>query len=124
MKKNKNTSVGKRVALGAAVGAGVAALGAGAYYMFGPKGKTHQRKVFTVLSKMKKEVQTEVKKAKSATMPLYHKAVDMIAENYSRQYKLHAKDIRAFAGKLKKEAQAISGATVRKVKKLARKIKK
>jgi len=50
---------------------------------------------------MKKEVTSEVKKAKEVTIPLYQKTVDLVSENYSKQYKVHEKDIKAFAKKLK-----------------------
>ena len=90
-----------------AVGAGIAAVGAGAYYLLGPKGKAHQKKATILMAKIKKEVQSEVKKAKKATAPLYHKAVDIVSENYAKQYKMHEKDIKAFAKKLKAEWKKI-----------------
>lgn len=101
MKNNtkKGGSFGKKVA----IGAGVAALGAGAYYLLGPNAKAHQKKASALFIKMKKEVQSEIKKAKEASTPLYHKAVDVISENYAKQYKNHEKDIKSFAKKLKSE---------------------
>jgi uncharacterized protein HemX len=99
MKKNKKISGGKIVA-GVA---GVAALGAGAYYLLGPKAKAHQKKAKVLLSKMEKEVAKKVKKVKEVTPPLYHQAVDSISKNYAKQYKLHEKDIKAFAEKMKSE---------------------
>jgi hypothetical protein len=101
MKKNKKSGMsgGKIVAMGA----GVAALGAGTYYLFGPKAKTHQKKAKVLLNKIQKEVASEIKKVKEVTPPLYHQAVDSISENYAKQYKLHEKDIQAFAKKLKSE---------------------
>jgi len=101
--RNKKVSKSKMVA----VGAGIAAVGAGAYYLLGPKGKAHQKKATILMAKIKKEVQSEVKKAKKATAPLYHKAVDIVSENYAKQYKMHEKDIKAFAKKLKAEWKKI-----------------
>lgn len=99
MKKKSGMSVGSKVALGA----GVAALGAGAFYLLGPNAKAHQKKVSVLANKMKKEVTKEVKKAKAVTVPLYHKAVDTVSKNYAKQYKLHEKDINALAKKMKAE---------------------
>ena len=61
MKKNKKMSGGKKMM----VGAGMAALGAGAYYLLGPDAKKHQKKASAVIVKMKKEVESEFKKAKN-----------------------------------------------------------
>jgi D-alanyl-D-alanine dipeptidase len=81
--------------------AGLAALGAGAYYLLGPNAKAHQKKTGALLAKMKKDVQDEIKKAEKVTIPLYHKAVDIVSKNYAKQYKLHEPAIKAFAKKLK-----------------------
>ncbi len=118
MKKNKKIGVGKKVA----VGAGLAVVGAGVYYFFGPNAKKHQKKAKTLVNKVKKEVEREVKKAKEITIPLYHKAVDTVTKNYARQYKLHEKDIKALASKVKKEwkgVKRVAKKTVRKTKKKA-----
>ncbi len=98
-KKKSGMSVGKV----AAIGAGVAAMGAGAYYLFGPKGKQHQKKAKVWMAEMKMEVQKKLKKVKSVTEPLYQNAVDAMAATYSKQYKEYAGEINAFAKKLKGE---------------------
>ena len=95
--KKSKVSVGKVVALGA----GVAALGAGAYLFLGPNGKKNQQKAKVWMNKMEKEVNSKMKKIKGATMPIYHKTVDSLSENYSKQYKEHAPEIKAFAKHLK-----------------------
>jgi len=124
MKKNqkKGMSNGKKMVAGAGVAAGVAALSAGAYYMFGPKAKAHQKKVSALMSKIKKEVQVQARKAKVASGPLYHKAVDMVATKYAKEYKLHEKDIKAFAKILKSDLKKAKKTTKKVVKKLKRKI--
>jgi hypothetical protein len=114
MAKNSKKSEGKMMA-GAAAGA--AALGAGAYYLFGPNGKANQKKAKALMSKMKNEVKKEIKKAKEVSTPVYHKAVDVISENYAKQYNLHAGDIKAIAQKLKSEWKEISGKTKKAVRK-------
>lgn len=116
MKKNSKMSVGSKVA----VGAGLAAVGAGAFYLFGPNAKMHQKKAKALVSKMKKEVEKEVKKAKTVTTPLYHKTVDMVSRNYAKQYKLHEKDIKALAAKVKNEWKGAKK-TVKKAVRTAKK---
>ncbi len=117
--KNKKMSTGKKMA----IGAGIVAIGAatgGAYYLLGPNAKEHQRKASALLKKMKKEVEREARKAKDVTLPLYHKAVDVVSKNYAKQYKAHEKDIKAFANKLKSELKSVN----KVVKKSVGKIKK
>ena len=53
---NKKMSTGKKVVIGAGVGAGLAALSAGAYYFLGPKGKAHQKKAKALVAKYKPEI--------------------------------------------------------------------
>lgn len=103
MKTNKKMSIGKKVA----VGAGIIAAGAGAYYLLGPKAKAHQKKAKILMTKIEKEVQSEIKKVKEVSVPLYHKAVDVISESYAKQYKMHEKDIKNFAKKLKSQWKGV-----------------
>lgn len=106
MKNNTNKKSGMSGGRIAATAAGVAVLSAasaGAYYLFGPKAKAHQKKATELMNKMKKEVASEVKKAKEVTLPVYHNVVDTIALNYAKQYKIHEGDAKAFAQKLKTE---------------------
>lgn len=122
-KKKSEVSVGK-VAI---IGAGVAAVGAGAYYLLGPKGKQHQKKVKALMTEMKKGVEKELKKVKSVTEPLYQSAVDAMATTYSKQYKEHADEINAFAKKLKgewKSVQQKARPVVKAVKKVKSTVKK
>jgi len=72
MKKNKKMSGGKKMM----VGAGMAALGAGAYYLLGPDAKKHQKKASAVIAKVRKEVEGELKKAKSEWKKVAPKAVE------------------------------------------------
>ncbi len=114
MKKNtkKGMSTGEKVALGA----GVAAVSAGAYYLMGPNAKAHQKKVSGLMSKMKKEVASEIKKAKKLSAPIYNKAVDAVTKNYAKQYKLHEKDVKALAKTLKSEWKDTAKKVVKAVK--------
>ena len=120
MKKNKKMSVGKKVA----IGAGGATIGAGVYYLLGPNSKAHQKKALALFSKMKKEAQSEIKKVKEVTVPLYNKAVDAISQNYAKQYAAHEKEIKVFAQKLKHDWKGISQKARKTVKKSIKTVKK
>lgn len=122
-KEKRKISVGKI----AAIGAGVAAAGAGAYYLFGPEGKQHQKKAKAWMKEMQQEVEKNLKKFKSISGPIYKSAVDTIAETYGKQYKEHAGEIKAFAKQLKDEwqnTQSKARPVVKAVKKAKRTIKK
>lgn len=116
-------SGGKKIAIGGAVAA-LAATGAGAYYLLGPNKKAHQKKAAALMAKMKKEAMSEFKKAKNLSVPVYHKAVDVISKNYAKQYKIHEKDIKAIANKLKGEWKNTAKKTVTKVKSKVSKVTK
>lgn len=105
-------SIGKKIA----IGAGVVALGTGAFYLLGPNAKTHQKKAVALLAKMKKELAGEIKKAEKVSMPIYNKAIDKISKNYAKQYKLHEKDIKGFAKKLKGEWKNVEKVAKKKLK--------
>lgn len=102
-KKINKISKGKM----AAIGAGVAVVGAGAYYLLGPDGKKHQKKISALMNKMEKEVKSKIKQAKDTTKPIYEKAVDAVAKTYGEQYEAHEKEIKSLAKKLKGEYKAV-----------------
>ena len=56
---NKKSKISKGKVL--AAGVGLAALGAGAYYLLGPNKKAHQKKVKVLAKKVKKEFRKEMK---------------------------------------------------------------
>lgn len=97
--KKSKISAGKAIA----IGAGVATLAAGAYYFLGPNGKRNQKKATVWMIKMKKEVEKKVATIKNISEPIYHNVVDTLATNYSKQYKAHVPEIKAFAKHLKSE---------------------
>jgi len=116
--KNKKggTTSGKMLAAGVGL-----ALGAGAYYLLGPDGKKNQKKAKVLMAKMQKEIGVEIKKAKEMSGPLYQKAVDVISENYAKQYEMHAPEIKAFAKKLKGEWKKVSPKPAKKYTKSSKK---
>jgi hypothetical protein len=106
MKKetNKKMSVGKAAALGA----GLATLGTGAYYLLGPNGKKNQKKAKVWMTKMEKDVLKKIVTIKDASEPIYHKAVDSLAATYAKEYNEYAPEIKSFATLLKKKLSTLS----------------
>lgn len=102
MKKTNKKSVGKAVA----IGAGVAALGAGAYYLLGPEGKKNQKKAKVWMTKMEKEAMQKVATMKKESGPMYQNMVDAMAATYAKEYKEYAPEIKSFAVLLKKKLSA------------------
>ena len=106
-KQKKGMSFSKEVV----IGAGIAAAGAGAYYLFGSKGKKHQLKAKAWMVEMKNDVEERINKMKSVTEPIYHEIVDTFAVNYSKKYKENKKEIDALAKKLKGEWKNVKNKT-------------
>ena len=119
MKKKKSGGSGGKM-LAAGVGM---ALGAGAYYLLGPDGKKNQKKVAGVISKMKTEVEKEIKKSKEVSMPIYNKVVDVVSKNYAEQYAMHEPEIKAFTKKLKSEWKGLTKKPAKKTSKVSKKKK-
>lgn len=112
--KCSKMSTKKALTIGA-IGAAVATIGAGAYYLLGPSGKEHQKKVKNLMSNIKKEVVKDVKKVKDFTVPTYNKIVDTISDTYTTKYGEYKKDIKGFAKKLKEEWEDASKLVKKKV---------
>lgn len=118
--KKSSISVGKVVA----IGAGVAALGAGAYYFLGPNGKKNQKKAAVWMVKMRKEVEKKMITIKNISEPIYKSAVDALANTYSKQYKEYSGEIKSFAKQLKSEWTNVKSKTKPAVKQAKKSVKK
>jgi hypothetical protein len=77
--KNKNSTLGKAVA----VGAGVAALAAAGYFFFGPAGEKNRKKMKGWVIKMKGEIVEKMESVKEVTEPVYNSIVDGVAAKYA-----------------------------------------
>jgi hypothetical protein len=117
--KTKNKIISNKAMAG--IAAGVAAAAAGAYYLLGPKGKTHQRRAVAWVKGMTGEIKREVKNAKKVTTPIYHKIVNEASATYRKQYKENEADIKAFADKLKQDWLAASSKLAQKSAQIAKK---
>lgn len=78
-RKSDNTA-----ATAIAVGAGVAAVTAAAYLMFGPDAKKNRRIVRGWAVKMRGEMIEKLENTKEITEPVYHKIVDEVSSKYAK----------------------------------------
>lgn len=99
-KKTKNTKsdLDKVVALGA----GVAAVSAAAYVLFGPEGKQNRKKIKGWTVKMKGEVIEKLEVLKKVHEEDFHKVLDQIAKKYAKRKGLTEDEVFREVGKLKK----------------------
>ncbi len=103
MAKKETTKKGISVIKVAAIGAGVAVVGAGAYALLGPNGKKNQKKAKDWMIKMEKDAENLVKKVKDIDATKYYDTVDSLASKYLKKYKDNAPEIKALAKQLKTE---------------------
>lgn len=102
--KKKGVSAGKIIG----VGAGVAALGAAAYLLFGPNGKKNQKALKGWTVKMKGEIIEEFEKAKNITEPVYHEIVDKVQARYAKFQNVDKKELEEAVKEIKKNWKAIT----------------
>ncbi len=108
-KKNTGHSV-------VAIGAGVAALAAASYYLFGPKGAQHRKKLQGWVIQMKGDVIREIENLKEVSEPIYQQVVEKVAKKYASQSTIAKADVDALVKEMKKHWRSIAG-----VKKTAQK---
>ena len=128
-KKTKRKSVEAKVGLGAALAGAAVAAAAGAYYLYGPSGKKHQRQVKGWMLKAKGEILERAEKLKEIDVRAYHSLVDEVSKKYKKLKHVNGQDVARLARELKAhwvniekdlEKKARSGKKV--VKKVARKV--
>lgn len=90
-----------------AAGAGVLAVAAASYYLFGPEAKKHQKKVKGWMIKAKGEIIEKLEDAKEMTEPVYHSIVDSVTAAYLTNGKIAREDIEAFTKNLKGQWKSI-----------------
>lgn len=95
---NKKVNVGK--ALG--VGAGIAALSAAAYLLFGPEGNKNRKKIKGWAVKMKGEIIEKLEEVKEVTEPVYNKIIDEVGAKYAKAKGLTEQEVKDAVAELKK----------------------
>lgn len=119
-KANNKGGAGKALV----VGAGVAAVSAAAYLLFGPEGKKNRKKVQGWAVKMKGEMIEKLENVKEVTEPIYHKVVDEVSAKYSKLKNVDEKDVQEAVSEVKKHWKTLVRDLKPKAKKVAKKAKK
>lgn len=99
MKKEQGKNIGKAVA----VTAGIAALSAAAYVLFGPDGKKNRKMIRSWAVKMKGEVIEKLENAKEVTEPVYHDIINKVSEKYGKLKNVDQAELMAAAEDLRKQ---------------------
>lgn len=104
MAASKNESnMGKMVA----AGAGVVALSAAAYLLFGPEGKKHRKDLKSWMVKMKAEVMEKMEEAQELTAPVYEAIVNEVSEKYKALGNIDPTELSKEADALKKHLKML-----------------
>jgi len=104
-KKENKSEAGKIFALSA----GVAAVAAAGYFLFGPDGKKNRKMIKGWSLKMKGEVLEKLEKAKEVSEPVYNEIIDTVSQKYLSPE--NKKEVEKLAKELKKHWKAISANT-------------
>ncbi len=100
MKKKKSDN--KNIETGVAIGV-VAALAAGAYFLYGTKdGEKNRKKVQGWMLKMKGEVLEKLEKIKDVNEDAYKTVVDEVSDKYKKMKKVDSAELLILATDLKK----------------------
>lgn len=99
-KKEKKGGLGTKAILG--IGAGVAALSAAAYVLFGPEGKKNRKIIRGWTVKMKGEIIEKFENVKELTEPVYNQIVDNIQAKYAKLKNVDQEELAKVVGEIKK----------------------
>lgn len=116
---NKN-STGKVLA----VGAGIAALSAAAYILFGPDAKKNRKKISGWATKMKGEIIEKFEKMQDVTEPIYNKVIDDVSKKYAKSKDIAAEELGGVVGELKKHWKTMNKGAKKKVSSVKKAVKK
>lgn len=119
-KKTTNKKVlGAKTVIG--IGAGVAALSAAAYVLFGPNGKKNRKIIRGWSVKMKGEIIEKFENAKEITEPVYHQIIDSVQEKYSKLKNVDQEELVAVVNEIKKHWKSIKKEAMGKKSKTSKK---
>jgi len=107
MKKNTQNKKVSGVKTALEIGAGIAALSAAAYVLFGKDGKKNRKAIKGWAVKMKGEIIEKFEEAKELTEPVYHDIVDKAQARYSKFKNVDQKELIATINEIKKHWKAI-----------------
>jgi len=122
MAKKKEAGLGVKTAL--EIGAGVAALSAAAYVMFGPDAKKNRKMIRGWAVKMKGEIIEKFENAKELTEPVYHQIIDSTQAKYAKLKNVDQEELAKVVAEIKKHWKSIKkDAEGKKPKKAVKKAK-
>lgn len=98
----------KQVAVVAGVAAGLAALTAAGYFVFGPNGKNNRKQIKGWSLKMKGEILERLEKLRDVTPEVYNTIIDEVSAKYGKIKSISDVEVAAVAMDLKKHWRAIS----------------
>lgn len=107
MVKNKTNKKGTNTATVVGIGAGIVAISAAAYIMFGPDAKKNRKAIRGWAIKMKGEVIEKLEQAKDITEPIYHNIVEQVKSKYSKIKNIDSKELEAIVADIKKHWKSI-----------------
>jgi len=96
------------------IGAGVAALSAAAYVLFGKEGKKNRKAIRGWAVKMKGEIIEQFENAKEITEPAYNEIIDNIQAKYAKLKNVDQVELANTVAELKKHWKAIKKEAVGK----------
>lgn len=102
--QNKSSDVG--VVVG--VAAGVTAIAAAGYFLFGPNGKNNRKVIKGWTVKMKGEVLEKIEKLKEITPEAYDAIIDEVSAKYAKLKHINQEEIAMVTADLKKYWKVIS----------------
>jgi hypothetical protein len=122
MAKKKEDGLGVKAALG--IGAGVAAISAAAYVLFGPEGKKNRKIIRGWSVKMKGEIIEKFENAKELTEPVYHQIVDAAQAKYAKLKNVDQEELVKVVSEIKKHWKSLKKDALAKKPKTVKKVKK
>lgn len=90
-----------------AIEAGIAALGAAAYVLFGPEGKKNRKIIRGWAVKMKGEIIEKFEGVKELTEPVYNSIIEKVQEKYQKLKNVDPEELAATVTELKKQWKSI-----------------
>ncbi|MEK7460382.1 MAG: hypothetical protein AAB628_02435 [Patescibacteria group bacterium] len=93
----------KNVSTAVAVGAGIAALSAAAYVLFGPEGKKNRKMIRGWSIKMKGDVIEKLEAAKDITAPVYEDIIEKASQKYAKLKNVDEAELALVVADLRKQ---------------------
>lgn len=113
----------KQVVMVASVTAGLVALSAASYFMFGDDGKKHRKQIKGWTLKMKGEVLEKLEKIKDINPKIYNQIIDDVSVKYGKLKHISKDEISQIVFDLKKHWNAIEKDTKLQGKVIDKKVK-